>query len=304
MKKLLIPITIVISVITLVAYIFNKSDKEITTPSFEVEKNQKIDNSKLEIIKQEITDTINQSEGEFGVVIEYLEFEQRVEINTDKQFYAASLTKVPLLITLYRMYDEGKITPETKVSHLEEDSEWGDGTIKNDPFGTEYTLEQIAWHLAQESDNVAKNILYRTLPWEEIQKTFDNIGIPTNTQENKFTTGEMAKVWQYLYKSTNPSLVTEINPDSDITYLSANSVHTIFNLLTGTTTEERIPAAVPKNVKVSHKIGTWSETGSWHDCGIVFSENPVLVCIMSQNTTYEEAVDTIKKVVSTATSLQ
>ncbi|MFH1896589.1 MAG: serine hydrolase [bacterium] len=290
MRKIaIIGIVLTVPVVWVIVASF-KTEAKFNSPTLQNNPQQIKKNINLQSGQIKIENLVNQAQGEFGVVVQYLETGERVAVNANEPFYAASVTKVPLLITLYRLYEENQLTPETKVTYLEEDAEWGDGTIQNDPFGTKYTLEQVAWHLAKESDNVAKNMLYRILPWEEIAKTFRAVGVEPNTAENIFTTEEMAKVWEYLYKCSNTL------------ELSAKSVDQIFELLANTTTEERIPAAVPEGVKVAHKIGTWSDTGSWHDCGIVFLENPVLVCVMGKNSTYEESLQTIRNVTTIAIS--
>jgi len=282
MKKILLVLAVIVSSSSLAHIWLSRPNTGGASPPFETTPIQKIDDTELGQIKQEIADITGKAQGEFGVVVEYLESEQRVEVNANKPFYAASLSKVPLLITLYRLYetDPDNFYPEKKITYLERDSEWGDGTIQDSAFGTEYTLEKVAWHLAKESDNTAKNILYRVLPWKEILKTYESAGVAPNTEKNIFTTQDMAKFWQVVWE---------------------NDQQEIFDLLTNTKSEERIPSAVPDEIRVSHKIGTWSQTGSWHDCGIVFTKEPVLVCIMSQGSTYSKAVTTIKDITKIAT---
>lgn len=258
-------------------------------------------NIPIEEKEEQIKEILKGKKGYFGVYINYLEkANSKIQINSTEKFYAASVSKVPLLITLYRLYetDPENFYPEKKVFYLEEDSEWGDGSIQKSEYGSAFTLEEIATRLAKESDNVAKNMLYRILPWEEIAVTYKTVDVEPNTQENEFTVLDMARFWEELWISSRSITNPSSSPSSNS--VSARSTFEILDLLQNTTTEERIPAEVPEGVKVSHKIGTWSPTGSWHDCGIVFSENPVLICVFSKNSTYEEAVETIREVTKIA----
>ncbi len=111
----------------------------------------------------------------------------------------------------------------------------------------------------------------------------------------------MSRFWEYLYQcsASKPSL-NQDQKSQNRKCLETQKANQILNLLTNTKSEERIPSAVPAGIKVAHKTGTWSQTGSWHDCGIVFAKNPTIICIMSENTTYEEAVKLIKKVTEAA----
>lgn len=285
---------IVLSLSLLTAAIY-RTDSKLLIPDINSENDlstyKAVKTPEADQLTNEINSILENKQGTFGIWIEYLESKKSVRINAQEKFYAASLTKVPLLITAYRMVQEGKLKLETKVSYLEADSEWGDGSIQNAKFGTEFKLEEVLFKLAKESDNVAKNMLYRILPWEEIQLTYNNVNVPANTVENEFSTEEMARVWEYLYRMSNAKaqMLNQFQGSNEI-----------FKLLTNTTTEERIPNVVPEEIEVAHKTGTWSTTGSWHDCGIVFTDEPVLVCIMSKGSTYDESVKVIREVTKEA----
>ncbi len=300
-------ITLILTIIALkqfdfkTPYVRNITDKLSQTSTAETRTQEVENNIPTEEKKEQIKETLKSKKGYFGVYINYLEKAySKIQINSTEKFYAASVSKVPLLITLYRLYetDPEKFHPEKKVFYLEEDSEWGDGSIQKSGYGSAFALEEVATRLAKESDNVAKNMLYRILPWEEIAATYKTAGVEPNTQDNEFTVSDMARFWEELWE--NSDFRFQISDSKKEKIVNKEGAGEIFNLLQNTTTEERIPAAVPEGVKVSHKIGTWSDTGSWHDCGIVFSENPVLICVFSKDSTYEEAVETIREITKIA----
>ena len=61
----------------------------------------------------------------------------------------------------------------------------------------------------------------------------------------------------------------------------------ILAFITDTIWEDRIPAGVPKGIKVSHKIGT--EIGAISDAGIVFGSKPFILVIMTEEANEIEA---------------
>jgi beta-lactamase class A len=64
--------------------------------------------------------------------------------------------------------------------------------------------------------------------------------------------------------------------------------------LTKTGFEDRIPAGIPKEVRVAHKIGT--EIGVFSDAGIVFSQKPFVLVIMSREAKESEAKEVLPKI--------
>ena len=57
---------------------------------------------------------------------------------------------------------------------------------------------------------------------------------------------------------------------------------------------DRLPALLPKSVKVAHKIG--NEVGVINDVGIVFADKPYIVAVMSKGVNEEEAPTVIANI--------
>lgn len=224
-------------------------------------------------------------QGVYGVYFEDLASGRNFGFNQDRVFYAASLAKVPLLVGTFISLEKKEITEDTTLTYLEEDFEEGDGSIQNQPFGTSFTLDQVLTKLCKESDNVAKNMLFRTISNANIRQVLQvAVAQKTNLKDNFSTPKEMGSIFKIVYENK----VT-----------SKESGTKIFDLLTNTTAEDRLPELLPKDIVVSHKIGTWSDTNSYHDCGIIFAAKPYILCVMSEKATYKEAVETIQEVSKT-----
>ena len=65
-------------------------------------------------------------------------------------------------------------------------------------------------------------------------------------------------------------------------------------MLTKTAFEDRLPAGLPRKVRVAHKIGT--EIGSFSDAGIVFAERPFILVIMSKAARESEALKVLPEI--------
>jgi beta-lactamase class A len=73
-------------------------------------------------------------------------------------------------------------------------------------------------------------------------------------------------------------------------YLRKPFSEVALSLMMETDFNSQIPAGLPKDVKVAHKVGIYNLGGYYHDCGIVYAPNhPYILCVMSKNTDLAEA---------------
>lgn len=204
--------------------------------------------------------------GQYGVyVIDLNSNKNMMGINEKQKFIAASVAKLPLLIAYYQAIDKGKIDPET-VYVLEEKDRlvYGSGSMQNSQAGAEFSYQEVADLTANQSDNMGAELLQKFL------KT---------TIPEEMTTEEVGKLWVDLYRNK---------------LISGSSKEKLFNSLTNTISEDRIPAGVPDGVRVIHKFG--SEAGVVNDCGIVEAKNPYAICMLSTGVNDGEAQELLPKI--------
>lgn len=188
--------------------------------------------------------------GNYGVWVEDLDSGEGFSINDSKVFEMASLNKLPVLIEYYKQVDGGKIDPE-KVYILSEKDRWvyGTGSMQNQPAGTEYSYQEVAELTANISDNMGVQLLSKWVNKELV---------------DEMALDKVANLFKDLY---NDKLI------------SKESKEKLFDSLTDTVNEDRITAGVPSGVRVVHKFG--NEAGVVNDCGIVYSDKPYVICLMS-----------------------
>ncbi len=134
--------------------------------------------------------------------------------------------------------------------------------------------------MGQQSDNTAFNVLRQILGEAKIQETINDLGMfSTSLKDNQTTPADIGLFWELLYEG---GVVSDDYRDEILDYL------------TETAFEGRIPAGVPEEVRVAHKIGTDARTFS--DAGIVFSERPFILVIMSQDALESEALEVLPKI--------
>lgn len=203
--------------------------------------------------------------GSYGIWVESFSSGEGFYINKSKIFKPASLNKIPVLIEYYSQVDSGEIDPNKSYILKEKDRwEYGTGSMQNQPAGTEYSYQEVADLVANQSDNMGALLLSSWVG----EKLVDEISL-----------NEMAEIFRDLYKDK---------------LVSKESKEKLLLSLTDTVNEDRITAGVPSGVRVAHKFG--SEEGIVNDCGIVYADEPYVICLMSSEINSGEAGEVLPKI--------
>jgi beta-lactamase class A len=250
----------------------------------------RITRKETETTENEIRDLTRDLQGTYGVYVYNLTDKYEYGINQDEVFIAASLIKLPVILTLYQEAEatqlrqdsdgQGKIDLETDYVLKAKDKRAGAGVIQYKPAGTVYTYRELAKFMCRYSDNTAFNVIRQLLGDEKIQALIDDLGMTsTSLEENETTPADIGLFFRKFYSF---SLLTRNHRDEIIDYL------------TKTAFEDRIPVGVPEEVKVAHKIG--NEVNSFSDAGIVFGKKPFILVIMSKDALEKEALEALPEI--------
>lgn len=230
----------------------------------------------------ELEEKVKTYRGSYGIYIKNLESSKTVSINPNKGFFGASVYKVPVAVTVLKAVESGRINFSTKVEYTPQYFEGGSGSIQNSGFGSKYSVLTLLNKLLKDSDNIAQNMLFSLVPESEINIAFNQLVNQGHYPLSNYGTAkEVGIMLEEIY---------------NFNYLSPENTELLFRILSETAFDDRIHKGLSEDFVFSHKIGNWHYTGTWHDCGIIFGNSPVVVCVMSENTTYEEFVEVSKLV--------
>ena len=209
-------------------------------------------------LKDELEKAAASYPGVYGVVVFEPSSGKIVALNAHRTFEAASLGKLPTLMTLYRAAAHGVVNLDDKISILPSDVQaHGTGVLYQYPVGYTMTLRECASYLIKESDNTAWKMFTRYLGSENIQAELYRIGADSTSYWDPNT--------------TTPSDVTlMLKKIADPAYTSPDLSAEMLDLMTNTDFEARLPAPLPDGIRVAHKIGSYGSTFS--DAGVVFPE--------------------------------
>jgi beta-lactamase class A len=229
-----------------------------------------------DILRKIISETLEKKFDSYSILVQSYTDDFTLRVNDTDVFAAASLNKLPIIITLYDAAQRGTLKLDNTVTIQPEDIQaYGTGSIQYEGAGGAYTLKTLSRLMMQESDNTAAHILGTSiLGLPVIQKKIESLGLTsTHMDENTTTNSDMAMLFKKL---------------SDGSIINSSYTKEVLSYMKNTAHENRLPALLPKDTVVYHKIGT--AIGEIHDVGIVSTQNTTYyVGILTKGTADEEA---------------
>jgi beta-lactamase class A len=213
---------------------------------------------KTESLRSELGQIAQAYPATYGVVVLDPSSGERVAMDADRRFLAASLNKLPVLMTLYRAAASGVVDLDDKISMQPSDVQaYGSGVLYTYPVGHTMTLRECARFLIKESDNTAWKMLDRYLGRDYIRAELYRVG---------------ARSTEYWFPNTTTpdDVLLVLEKISDPSYTTPHLSAEMLDVMTNTSFEERLPQPLPEGTLVSHKIGYYGTT--FADVGIVFPE--------------------------------
>lgn len=200
-------------------------------------------------------------------------------INEKTIITAASVAKLPILAALYYQAEKKEADLDDLVTVQSSDLRDGTGVLQANEV---YSVKTLARLMMEKSDNTAAHLLGIYLGIDKIQKLVDEWGLgQTVMADNKTSPYDIATLLTKIYRGeiAGRALTDEMMgfmDDSDF--------------------EDRLPALLPKDIKVYHKIGT--ELNSIHDVGIInLAQRPYILGVFTHGISDEaQTVSTIAKI--------
>jgi beta-lactamase class A len=214
----------------------------------------------LEELRSRIPDISKAHLGTHGVVVFDPSTKKSASLNAHRTFEAASLTKLSVLITLYRAAARGEVDLEDEISILASDVQaYGTGVLyrypNKYPVGYTMTVRECARFMIKESDNTAWVMLNRYLGRGYIESELERIGATSTAY--------------WIPNTTSPNdVLLMLKAIADPSYTTPKLSAEMLAFMTNTSFEDHLPQPLPERTRVAHKIGFYGDTFS--DAGIVF----------------------------------
>ncbi|MGL4772862.1 MAG: serine hydrolase [Clostridium sp.] len=219
-------------------------------------------------IKERIENYLGDGVNKFGFIYYDIISEEKISINENKVFTAASTYKVGLNIIAYEDVRQGVIDINQGIKYdPNRDYEGGTGILQgqvNSTLKEKVPLQKLLDLSITHSDNIATLMVSRTLGGKKVvrERVNEMVGLSCETSSNKTTPEIQFRLLKKIYENKD---------DKYYTYLLNTMKKTVFH--------DRLDKYLPYD-KVAHKIGNY-ETAV-NDIGIVFTEKPYIIVTYSE----------------------
>ena len=257
-----------------------------------------------------ISDRISRAAGHIGVYYENLETGERVRAvkGGGELFEAASVIKLWIMSAVFERAEQGSLDMDRKVRVKAEDMvpfpgladyrcDKAEGHLTEDMFpesgilnflepGLELSIRDLVHMMILISDNTATNVLIDLLGKDEINENIRRIGAEHTVlerklfdtrpevlgRENMITLEETADYLRGVYRGR---------------LISPEASREVCAILQNQQNTYKIPFYIRK-LPIAHKTG--EDSGIENDCGIVFGEQPFIMCFLANEADEPEAV--------------
>ncbi|WP_313891081.1 serine hydrolase [Psychrobacillus sp.] len=283
-----------------------------------------------------LEDVLKETTGSFGVAVQHLQTGEKASINPTQLYQMASSFKIPILATLLRDVDRGKLSLADQIEIGETDYVPGSGVLTQLSLGVKVTIKDLAMLMIIVSDNIATDRILRLVGVENVSAYMKELGLvnlhinqscwelicvglgidvksytPEAAEQlraRKFTSDSFDKsslVFQVDQRS-NASTPEDMNHLLEMIFnkeiLTEDLCDTMLDILSKQQFNGRIPYLLPNGTKVAHKTGTIGDV--INDVGIVYLPKDLgaftMTIFSSDNSSMEEGERTIARLTKSA----
>lgn len=223
--------------------------------------------------------------GVVGYVVRNIDTGEHLERRADETFPTASLIKSAILVTLYDLREQGKLSLDDPVSMLKIDQVPGSGTLQFMQTPMRLTLGDASWLMATISDNTGTNLVLDKVDIRNVWKKMEALGLPHT------------KVFAKVFKGS----VSSVAPDSTEKYglgvTTPNEMATLYALMAqgkavspaadsamlevlAHNEDDQLLQRYVSGVRAPHKTGAVNDART--ECTIWYLQSRVVACVLTK----------------------
>jgi beta-lactamase class A len=222
--------------------------------------------------------------GGVGDSVRNLDTGERLERRGDETFPSASLIKVPILVAVYDLVEQKKLSLDDPLTVLAIDQVPGSGTLQYMHSGLTITVRDAAWLMSTISDNTATNLLLDRIAIRRVWAKMDSLGLHNTKVHSKVflrlasvapdssvkyglgvtTPSEMGRLFELLARGR------AVSPAADSAMLDILAHNEDVELM------QRFNDGVP----VAHKTGAVDKARN--ECALYTLQSRVVACVMTK----------------------
>lgn len=245
-------------------------------------------------VRDEISRRIDATPGAVvAVSFEDLQTGQRIDINADTVFHAASTMKIPVMIEVLRRAQLGAFSLDQQILLVNQFSSLADGS----PFslnkaddedtalyalvGTRVPVRDLLRRMITRSSNLATNQLIALVGAANVTAMARTVGA-TRMQVLRGVEDQKAFDAGIINTTTSADLATLLRQIEQGNALSAAASREMKDILLAQEVNDKIPAGLPPGTPVAHKTG--EITAVSHDAAVVYppGRKPYVLVVLTR----------------------
>lgn len=232
--------------------------------------------------KEHLTATLKALPGKVSMVYQSLTEDDHYLFQEKEPLIAASVIKLPMMITLFRLAEEGKVSwDETfEVKNNVKVPSCGALTYLHD--GLCVTLKDLCVLMIILSDNTATNMVFDRIGAEAVNETLRSLGCTATTLRRKMFDAVSSQngIQNHINASEIAMLLEKMTQGECV---SPSADEEMIRILSDQRLNGKIPFFLHSmDIDVAHKTG--EDSGTTHDVAIVFAKKPFVLCFTSNDT--------------------
>lgn len=234
-------------------------------------------------LRKDLLSYIGGQNGTISVYLVNLRDGASMSIDSQREFFPASMNKVPIAVIMMKKVENGELTLNTMIPIHDSDRVDHSSSLFQSPQ-KEFPLHVLIEKMLQESDNIAFKALLHYIQEEDYVLLGNYLGFFSDdggklpTDSSLITARSVYNVFSSLYLST---------------VLEPQDSEYILGLLTTTVFDLGKIAQLPNDFRLAQKFATGGQGNItvFHSCGIMYhQEMKIFFCIMTEGFAEKDAV--------------
>jgi beta-lactamase class A len=222
--------------------------------------------------------------GVVGYTVHNLDTGERLERRGDETFPTASLIKVPILVTVFDLAEQKRLSLDDPLTVLKIDKVPGSGQLQHLHDNATITVRDAAWLMTTLSDNTATNLLLDRIIIRRVWDKMEKLGLPhTKVHSKSFLRNSsvaMDSSVKYGLGVTTPNEMARLFvllADGKAVSPAADS--TMLNILAHNEDYTKLQRFV-EGLDVPHKTGDTDEVRT--ECALFPLQSRVTACVLTK----------------------
>ena len=239
--------------------------------------------------------------GHIGVYVENLATGETYAHNADDPIEAASVIKLPVMAEAFRKFGNGELDPAERVTIRPQDRLPSCGALTYLDEGITVSLRDLVTLMIILSDNTATNLLIDRVGMDWINGMIDALELRGTRLNRKLFMPELARqgIKNYVTARDMARLLRALLEGR---LVSPEASAAMLEILRNQRLNGKMPFHLhDKGIACAHKTG--EDDGVTHDVGVIFAQQPVIFCFLSERTDVPRAERALQDAAALAANL-